>query len=224
MFLAKYDASGNLSWNKLWGGTGFDAGLSLVKTSDGGYAITGQTASFGAGSYDMFLAKYDSSGNISWNKLWGGTGSDIGLRLTQTSDGGYAVTGYTSSFGAGSDDMFLAKYDASGNLSWNKTWGGTSSDVSQSLTQTSDGGYVVAGYTTSFGVGSTDMFLIKTTSTGNINNCSSPMCQTPTATITTPSATITNPSATVTTPSATITTPTATVTTPTATVTTVVAP
>jgi hypothetical protein len=193
IFIAKYDSTGNLSWNKTWGPTAsLDTGRSIVQTSDGGYAVTGST------NGSILIAKYDASGNLSWNKTWGGTGTDQGNSLVQTSDGGYAVTGYTQSYGAGNYDMFIVKYDASGNLSWNKTWGGTSTEYSQSLVQTSDGGYAVAGYTLSYGAGGYDMLLVKYDASGNIGGCSSSMCQSPTATTSSPTATTSSPTATTT--------------------------
>ena len=224
MFLVKYDSSGNFSWNKIWGGTNIDSGQSLVQTSDGGYATSGYTSNFGTGNYYTFLVKYDSSGNLSWNKLWGGsTGDALGRGLTKTSDGGYAITGNASVYGAGNWDMFLTKYDASGNFSWSKTWGGTSNDYGYGLTKTSDGGYAVIGSTASYGAGGDDMLFTKYNSSGGINSCSSPMCQIPTATVTSPTASVSSPSATVTSPSATVTSPSATVTSPSPTSTTIVA-
>lgn len=104
------------SFINAWGGVGTDKGYSLIQTSDGGYAVTGFTGSFGTSSYYMFLIKYNSNGELSWSKTWGGTGDDQGFSIVQTSDSGYAVTGYTSSFGAGSNDMFLAKYTLDGTI------------------------------------------------------------------------------------------------------------
>ncbi len=169
MFLAKFDSVGTLSWSRTWGGLAEDYGYSLVQTSDGGYAVTGETASYGAGSNDAFLAKYDSSGTLSWSRTWGGTGSDDGDSLIQTSDGGYIVSGSTSSYGAGSSDMFLAKYDSAGTLSWSRTWGGTGSDYGKDVVQTSDGGYAITAQTTSYGAGSSDMFLAKYDSAGTLS-------------------------------------------------------
>lgn len=224
MILVKYDANCNLSWNKLWGGVNYDNGYSLVQVSDGGYVVTGQTNSYGAGDYDTFLAKYDINGNLSWSKTWGGASTDYGQNLAKTSDGGFIITGHTASYGAGSEDMFLAKYDSSGNLSWSKTWGGTANEAGYSLVQTSDNGCAIVGYTMSYGAGAEDIFLIKYNASGDINNCISPMCQTPIATVTPPSASVSSPSSSTTIPSATVTTPSATITSPSATATTVVAP
>jgi hypothetical protein len=200
--IVKYNSGGNLVWSRTLGGSMYDKGYSIIQTNDGGYAVTGETSSYGAGGYDMFIAKYDSSGNISWNKTWGGSMNDKGYSIIQTSDGGYAVTGEAYSFSVSSQDydMFIAKYDSNGNISWNKTWGGiygangtNGTDMGRSIVQTSDGGYAVSGETNSFGAGGYDMFIAKYNSSGILVNCTSTMCQSPSATTTTPSATATNP-------------------------------
>jgi hypothetical protein len=169
VFVIKLDSSGNLSWAKTIGGTGYDVGSSIQQTSDGGYVITGGTESFGAGNGDVFVIKLDSSGNLSWAKTIGGTNDDYGYSIQQTSDGGYVITGGTWSFGAGYSDVFVIKLDSSGNLSWAKTIGGTSEDYGYSIQQTSDGGYVITGYTSSFGAGNYDVFVIKLNSSGNLS-------------------------------------------------------
>ncbi|TET24925.1 MAG: hypothetical protein E3J73_07285 [Candidatus Bathyarchaeum sp.] len=96
-----------------------------------------------------------------WNKTYGGPSYDYGYSLVQCDDGGYAVAGHTYSFGAGSWDCWLVKVDVSGNVEWNQTYGGTSDDLARSVVETGDGGYVIAGYTSSFGAGSADFWLIK---------------------------------------------------------------
>jgi uncharacterized delta-60 repeat protein len=169
VFVIKLDSSGNLFWTKAIGGTDFDFGYSIQQTSDGGYVITGETSSFGAGKDDVFVIKLDSSGNLSWANTIGGTDHDLGYSIQQTSDGGYVITGYTSSFGAGSYDVFVIKLDSSGNLSWAKTIGGTDYDSGRFIQQTSDGGYVITGKTSSFGAGNFDVFVIKLNSSGNLS-------------------------------------------------------
>jgi len=180
VFVIKLDSSGNLSWAKTIGGTDDDYGYSIQQTSDGGYVITGATYSFGAGGYDVFVIKLNSSGNLSWAKTIGGTGNDSGYSIQQTSDGGYVITGETYSFGAGSYDVFVIKLDSSGNLSWAKTIGGTDDDYGYSIQQTSDGGYVITGIASSFGAGGYDVFVIKLDSSGNIPGCSSVTSTNPT--------------------------------------------
>jgi hypothetical protein len=167
IFLIKTDANGNVQWAKTYGGTSGDGAFPVQQTSDGGYIVAGVTNSFGAGGSDVFLIKTDTSGNIVWAKTYGGTNDDRATFVQQTSDGGYIVAGWTRSFGAGYTDIFLIKTDTSGNIVWAKTYGGTSYDWAYSVQQTSDNGYIVGGYTGSFGVG-TNIFLIKTDTNGNI--------------------------------------------------------
>jgi uncharacterized delta-60 repeat protein len=192
IFLIKTDASGNIQWAKTYGGTDWDWSYSVQQTSDGGYIVAGYTKSFGAGSDDIFLIKTDANGNIIWAKTYGGTDFDYAYSVQQTSDGGYIVAGTTWSFGAGIYDIFLIKTDANGNIIWAKTYGGTGYDEAYSVQQTSDGGYIVAGYTKSFGAGWGDFFLIKTDANGNIGSCS--MVQNVSPTVTTPSPMVTTPS------------------------------
>jgi hypothetical protein len=167
-FLIKTDASGDIIWAKTYGGTNTDLAYSVQQTSDGGYIVTGLTRSFGAGWNDVFLIKTDENGDIQWAKTYGGTSSDAAYSVQQTSDGGYIVAGFTYSFGAGVGDFFLIKTDASGDIIWAKTYGGTNTDLAYSVQQTSDGGYIVAGFTLSFGAGGRDILLIKTDANGNI--------------------------------------------------------
>jgi hypothetical protein len=191
-FLIKTDANGNLQWAKTYGGTNVDLALSVQQTSDGGYIVAGGTYSFGVGGEAIILIKTDANGNIIWAKTYGGTNSERAYSVRQTSDGGYIVAGITTSFGAGLIDVFLIKIDANGNLQWAKTYGGTDLDWAFSVQQTSDGGYIVAGETRSFGAGNYDIFLIKTDANGDIGSCGIVGNVTPT--VTTPSPTVTTPS------------------------------
>jgi len=167
VWLIKTDADGNMLWQKTFGSSGYDHGCSVVETSDSGYIIVGETNSYGAGSYDAWLIKTDASGNEEWNKTFGGSGWDDGRSVAETSDGDYVIAGYTDSYGAGYSDVWLIKTDASGNEEWDKTFGGSSSDSGRSVAETSDGGYVIAGYTDSYGAGYSDVWLIKTDASGN---------------------------------------------------------
>jgi outer membrane protein assembly factor BamB/predicted secreted protein len=166
VWLVKVDASGTMQWNKTYGGTGYDHAYSLIRTIDDGYVITGDTASFGAGASDFWLVKVDSSGNMQWNKTYGGKGSETARSVFQSFDGGYALAGYTSSFGAGGQDVWFVKVDSSGVMQSNQTYGGTDTDVAWSLVQTSDNGCAIAGSTYSFGSGAGDFWLVKVQGTG----------------------------------------------------------
>jgi len=218
IFLIKTDANGNIVWTKTYRGTGWNEAYSVQQTSDGGYIVAGGKWSFGAG-YDALLVKTDANGNIQWAKTYGGTDYDIAFSVQQTSDGGYIVEGVTLSFGAGGGDVFLIKTDADGNIIWAKTYGGTDLDWAFSVQQTSDGGYIVAGYTDSFGAGYGDIFLIKTDADGNIGSCSivqnvSPTLTTPSPTVATFSPSVSSVSPTVNSISPTVTSPTLTVSEP----------
>jgi hypothetical protein len=167
VYLVKTGASGDKLWEKTYGtwGTG-EVGLSVRQTSDGGYAISGWKESY-LSSYDVYLIKTDSSGNELWEKTYGGPNDDYGDSVQQTSDGGFVISGLTKSYGAGGSDVYLIKTDANGNKSWEKTFGGTSDERGLSVQQTSDGGYIIAGFTDSYGVGGNDVYLIKTDANGN---------------------------------------------------------
>lgn len=163
MWLVKIAANGNQQWVQTYGGGGgpTDNAFSVVQTSDGGYVIAGVTYAFGAVNGDFCLIRTDSSGNQLWVKTYGGTSEDAAYSMIQTSDGGYLLAGSTKSFGSGGGDFWLVKTDSSGNMDWNVTCGGTFDDIARSVIQTSDGGYAVAGYTYSFGAGSSDFWLVK---------------------------------------------------------------
>ena len=166
MWLVRTDASGNVLWNRTYGGSGSDWAYGLVLTGDGGFALAGSTNSFGAGGNDMWLVRTDASGIAMWNHTYGGSGSDAAYGLVLTGDGGFALAGPTGSFGAGSNDIWLVRTDSAGTMSWSKTFGGSLNDVAYGLVLTGDGGFALAGYTSSFGAGSNDVWLVRTDASG----------------------------------------------------------
>ena len=161
VYVVKLDAAGNLQWTKTIGGPESEEGNSLIQTADGGYAIAGETYSFGAGEKDVYVVKLDANGNLQWTKTIGGPESEEGNSLIQSSDGGYAIAGtygLVDYEGIHPVDVYVFKLDANGNLQWTKTIGGPDSEEGNSLIQTSDGGYAIAGYTSSFGAGEWDVY------------------------------------------------------------------
>jgi len=167
IWLLKTDENGNEEWNQTFGGTSSDYGYSVQQTSDNGFIITGFTQSYGCGAFDIWLIKTDENGVEDWNQTFGGTYNDFGRCVIQTSDGGYLIGGFTGSFGAGGNDIWLIKTDENGVEDWNQTFGYTGDDNCYSVQQTDDNGYIIAGYTNSIGAGNNDFWLIKTNSNGN---------------------------------------------------------
>ena len=167
VYLIKTDENGNEQWTKTFGGTDIDRGYSVQQTNDGGYVITGYTYSFDLSNGDVYLIKTDENGNEQWTKTFGGIEEDYGRHVKQTTAGGYIITGYTRSFGNGQNDVYLIKTDENGDEEWSQILGGTYVDLGFSVQQTTDDGYIITGYTESFGNGEQDIHLIKTDVSGN---------------------------------------------------------
>ncbi|MHA1821926.1 MAG: SBBP repeat-containing protein [Promethearchaeota archaeon] len=161
LVLLKYTSGGVLLWNVTWGGSGYEWGYGIVVGLNGSIYVTGYTSSYGAGSYDVVLLKYNSSGALLWNVTWGGPGGEEGIGIVVGLDGSIYVTGYTSSYGAGSYDVVLLKYNFSGALLWNVTWGGINDDFALGVALDQNNNVYVTGYTASYGAGSYDVVLLK---------------------------------------------------------------
>jgi len=167
VYLVKTDSAGDTLWTRTYGGINVDVGRAVVQTTDGGYIIVGETFSYSAGSPDIYLVKTNVNGDTIWTRTYGGSNNDEGWSVAQTFDGGYIVTGRSHSFGAGESDVYLVKTDALGDTLWTRTYGGSEYDEGYSVAQTSDGGYIVAGGTESFGAGRYDVYLVKTDAVGD---------------------------------------------------------
>lgn len=171
VFIIKTDTSGNPVWKKAIGETSSDFANDVQQTSDSGFIVCGYSISSFSGGFageNIYLIKLNSNGNILWSKIIGGAGNERANSVRQTSDGGFLIAGTTDSWGAGGKDFYLVKTDANGTISWTKTFGGALDDVANSVKQTSDGGYIVAGETNSFGAGDIDYYLIKTDALGTL--------------------------------------------------------
>jgi hypothetical protein len=169
MWLVKTDSYGNVEWNKTYGGPVWEKAYSFVMTSDGGYALAGETNNVNPANGSFFLVKTDVNGNMEWNQTYGGDLREIAYSVVESSSGGYALAGYTWSFSSGgNEDFWLVKTDEFGNVEWNQTYGGSGVDVAYSLVETLDSGYALAGRTNSFGDGDDDILLVKTDQYGEM--------------------------------------------------------
>ena len=162
-WLVKLDKSGNIQWQKTYGGTGLDEAWSVRMTNDGGYIVAGSTGSYdgdvsgkrpsGPGDYDVWILKVNNAGNIQWKNCYGGTANESGYFIQLTSDGGYIVAGSSSSINydltcnSGQTDAWVFKINNAGDLQWQKSIGGNNNDEAYSIQPLNDGGFIVAGYT-----------------------------------------------------------------------------
>jgi len=160
-------AFGQSQFVKTLGGTAKDYGHSVIEASDEGLVVTGYSNSYGAGDFDLFLTKFDGSGDHLWTRILSGANWDVGESVVEVFDGGLVVAGWTRSYGAGWSDLLLTKFDASGNHLWTRTLGGTNGEEGWSVIEVFDGGLVVTGWTRSYGAGDADFLLAKLDGSGN---------------------------------------------------------
>ncbi|MCW4007047.1 MAG: hypothetical protein NWF04_10745 [Candidatus Bathyarchaeota archaeon] len=157
VWAVKTDIAGNMQWNQTYGTANIDLGYCATQTNDKGYALAGRS------NDDFWLVKINAAGEMQWNQTYGGAKVDEAVCIISTSDGGYALAGSTESFSAGRTDFWVVKVDAAGNPQWNQSYGGRYHDRAYCIIETSDGAYALAGHTQSYGEGSYDYWLIKTT-------------------------------------------------------------
>ncbi|MEO0077099.1 MAG: hypothetical protein ABIK19_05485, partial [candidate division WOR-3 bacterium] len=161
---------GQITFIRNFGGSGIDIGNAVAPTQDGGYILVGSTNSYGAGNYDIYLLKTNAYGDSVWAKTFGDSLEDIGNSVSQTADGGYIIVGSTKNYGATNSDVYLIKTNANGDVTWTRRFDGTLNDMGRSVRQTSDGGYIIVGYTNNAGSypDPQNVYLIKTDASGNM--------------------------------------------------------
>ncbi|MBS3741724.1 MAG: hypothetical protein KGY74_06350 [Candidatus Cloacimonetes bacterium] len=164
LWLIKTDVYGNEEWNRTFGGDIFDSGEDIAQTKDGGLIVTGWTESSGAGGYDLWLLKTDSTGNEEWSKTFGGEGEDRGFAVEQTNDKGFIIAGFASLAQNGETNAWLIKTDSTGTEEWSRTFHFQYFDCAYDVTQTNDGGYAMTGSATY--LSNTSAWLLKTDENG----------------------------------------------------------
>jgi hypothetical protein len=168
VYFIRTDSAGDTLWTRTYGDSAEDVGAELRPTFDSGYIAVAYTPGRGAGGADAWLIKLDSAGDTLWTRTFGGADDDECYSVKQTADSGYILAGQTNSFSVGEEDVWLIKTDASGDTVWTATFGGGGHDIGFFVQQTADGGYVVTGFTSSFGAGGADVYLIKTAADGSV--------------------------------------------------------
>jgi hypothetical protein len=163
--LLKYSMDGDLLWFQTWGGLSFDHGYGIMKY--GGFLyVVGETWSYGAGTYDVCLLKFDYEGNLIWFRTWGGEDHDYGYGIYCEEDHIF-LTGETRNFGSGESDICILKYDIEGNHLWQSVWGGGASDTGRDII-VYDRHLYVTGQSESFGEGTSSVILLKANLEGEI--------------------------------------------------------
>ena len=151
VYVVKTDVNGKMIWQQVVGGGEDDIANAIVESNSGDYFVAGETKSSGNGGTDVYLVKLGSNGDLKWAKTFGGIQDDNANGIVLTSTGQPVLAGSTKSFGAGLQDVFLLKVDTAGNSIWQKTYGKTGDDFANGIAKVHDGGFVIAGRTTSFG-------------------------------------------------------------------------
>ncbi|TET79832.1 MAG: hypothetical protein E3J41_00830 [Candidatus Cloacimonadota bacterium] len=171
IFLMKIDSLGDTLWIKRFGGEFVDSPSFFQKESDAGYMIIGSKCYDELWSnFDIFLMKIDAKGNLLWTKTYGGEFSELAHAAQQTNDKGYIIAGILHYWGGGKvdEDFYIIKADSLGNILWERRYGGKKYDEPSSVKQTKDGGFIIVGYTKSYGKGKTDAYIIRTDKEGKI--------------------------------------------------------
>jgi len=150
----------------VFGGKKYDSARAIVRTKTG-YAMAGMTDSFGLGGIDVYLVAVDKNGRLKFQQSYGGKGDDAAYALTMTSDGCYALAGYTTSYGAGKKDMYIILTGKNGEYKKSTAFGGPNQDEAKSICQAENGQFLIAGSTASYGNGNFDGYLIMTDSKGD---------------------------------------------------------
>ncbi len=159
---------GDTLWTRVYGGEFNESAFAVEPTTDGGFIVIGYSYTFGPGNYDAYMLKTDSNGDTLWTRAYGGTDSDYGNSVQQTTDGGYVIGGATDSFCETYSDAWLIKTDSNGDTLWTRHYDGTGGyEACQSIQQTEDGGYILAGYTFYVGTQNRDVYLWKTDADGD---------------------------------------------------------
>jgi len=167
IWMLKADANGDTIWSRTFGNSFSNGCGNVQQTSDNGYIIIGSKEITNFGPRNLWLIKTNSVGDTIWTKIYGDNEDSSGDCIRQTSDGGYIILGTFETTSSGPTNLWLLKTDQNGDTLWTKKYGGNNNEYGESVQITSDGSYIILATTESFGAGGEDIWLIKTTNTGN---------------------------------------------------------
>jgi hypothetical protein len=165
-YIMKLNQSGNHLWTRWFGGAQTEWFFEGVQNADSTMVFVGYTNSFTYGGYDIYVVKTDKTGNLIWQKNFGGQDWDFAYSISKTFDGGYLICGETYSFGNGNNDGFLLKINDNGDSLWMNMYGGTQNDVAYKVIELSDQSIAFTGSTNSHGFGQEDIWYVRATQTG----------------------------------------------------------
>jgi uncharacterized delta-60 repeat protein len=185
-YIIKLNSDGSVAWQDMYGGSDDDYARTIQETADGGYIVCGDSWSEDIPDVtnhdwaDSYIIKLNSDGSVAWQEMYGGGHRDMARSIRETADGGYIVCGYSYSTDIpgvtnnGEYDYYIIKLNSDGFVAWQKMYGGSGSDSAQSIQETSDGGYIVGGYSSSTNIpdnthkGGNDYYIIKLDSDGSV--------------------------------------------------------
>ncbi len=164
-WVLRLDGNGNVKWQKIFGKGNARA---IIVAPDGDIVVAGDTDIFGAGSADIWVLRLDADGNVKWQKTYGGKNNEWPTSLALAPNGDIVVVGSTLSFGAGWYDAWILRLDQNGNVMWQKRYGGEYNDETWGVAVAQNGDLIVAGYTSSFGAGGYDAWVLRLDGDGNV--------------------------------------------------------
>jgi len=167
-WILRLDENGNIKWQKAYGGSGYEKAEAVAIAENGDIIVTGRTSSFGAGSDDFWILRLDENGNIKWQKAYGGSGYELPATVAIAENGDIVVAGWTDSFGAGNEDLWIIRLDGDGNIKWQKAYGGSGYEEAEAVAIAGNGDIIVVGWTDSFGTGNEAFWVLRLDENGNI--------------------------------------------------------
>lgn len=166
IYITKVSGTGALVWSTRIAAAGYELGHYIKRTPDNGFIVCGEASAYGPNSPHILVTKLAADGSVSWRQVFAGNSEDHGTCVIPTLDGGFAVAGYTFSYGATSGDAFLMKLTSAGVLSWFRRYGDARTQIARDIVQMPDSSFWITGHSSAGGFGNPDIFLVHTNKNG----------------------------------------------------------